>query len=95
MLSGVKDVLNLLKTGHFWLKQNKKYIFYLFFYFFILKLIIISSDFREGNTSLIYRPDGHTCPDVEGPLIRSKKKKKKKNIYIFLGPNFFLKQTVR
>ena len=46
----------------------------------------------------IYRPDGHTCPDVEGPLIRSKfkKKKNKEKKHIFLGGgNKINKRAVR
>ena len=42
----------------------------------------------------IYRPDGHTCPDVEGPLIRSKFQKKIKKKYIFFGgPKKIVKRT--
>ena len=68
---------------------NKKSIFY-FILFFILILIIISSEFREVNTSLLYTGlhDGHMCPDVEGPLIRSKLKKK-------ITYKKFVKRTVR
>ena len=68
-----------------------------FFFFLILILIIISSDSWRQYKFTIYMPDGHTCPDVEGPLIRSdlKKKKHKKKKNWGGGAKKFVKRTVR